>query len=108
MSTNAQSRARKWWYRLPGARVLRAALRQLRIGMRDNEAFLFRWKSGSAVPEPIGRIAQTVDAQSATISLDDDGVVRGFGRVGKILVDGSIERHEFVRPVDQQKAIGGR
>jgi photosystem II stability/assembly factor-like uncharacterized protein len=53
------------------------------IGMRDNEPFLFRWKSGSAMPEPVGRIAQNIDAQSATISLDDDGVVRGFARSGK-------------------------
>jgi acetyltransferase-like isoleucine patch superfamily enzyme len=35
MSTNARSRDRKWWYGLPGARALRAALRQLRLGMRD-------------------------------------------------------------------------
>ncbi len=53
------------------------------IGIHDNEAFLFRWKSGSAVPEPVGRIGQSVDAQSATLSVDDEGVVRGFLRVGQ-------------------------
>jgi len=53
------------------------------IGMRDNEPFLFRWKSGSAVPEPIGRIAQNIDATSATLSLGEDGVVRGFARSGR-------------------------
>jgi len=52
------------------------------IGLRDGEAFLFRWKSGNAVPEPVGRIAQNIDATSATISLDDDGIVRGFVRSG--------------------------
>ncbi len=52
------------------------------IGMRDSEAFLFRWKAGSAAPEPIGRIAQSIDGASATLSLDDDGTVRGFTRVG--------------------------
>jgi len=53
------------------------------IGMRDKEAFLFKWKSGSAVPEPIGRIAATIDEQTATLTLDDDGTVRGFARSGK-------------------------
>ena len=33
---------------------------------------------------------------------------RGFRRVREIAIDGFVERHEFVRPVDQQKAIGGR
>jgi hypothetical protein len=53
------------------------------VGMRDGEAFLFRWKSGSAVAEPVGRIAPSIDAQSATLSLDDDGTVRGFAHAGK-------------------------
>ncbi|HEY1960563.1 MAG TPA: hypothetical protein VGH28_33360 [Polyangiaceae bacterium] len=52
------------------------------IGVHDNEAFLFRWRSGSAVREPIGRIAASIDAQSASITLDDDGTVRGFVRAG--------------------------
>ncbi len=52
------------------------------LGVRDGEAFLFRWKSGSAVPEPVGRIAPNIDQVSATLSLDDDGTVRGFARTG--------------------------
>jgi hypothetical protein len=53
------------------------------IGMRDNEPFLFRWKSGNAIPEPVGRIAANIDAPSATLSLGEDGVVRGFARSGR-------------------------
>ncbi len=52
------------------------------LGTHDGEAFLYRWRTGSAVREPVGRIAASVDAQSATLSLDDDGTVRGFVRAG--------------------------
>jgi hypothetical protein len=52
------------------------------VGMRDSEAFLYRWRHGSAVPEPVGRIATSIDPLSATLSLDDDGTVRGFARSG--------------------------
>lgn len=52
------------------------------LGIRDGEAFLFRWKLGSAVPEPIGRVAASIDPQTATLALDDDGTVRGFARTG--------------------------
>jgi len=50
------------------------------IGQRDTEVFLFKWKSGSGAPEPVGRIAENVDPLSATITVDDDGSVRGFVR----------------------------
>ena len=53
------------------------------LGMRDGEAFLFRWKSGSASPEAVGRVAASIDAQTATLTLDEDGSVRGFARTGK-------------------------
>ncbi len=53
------------------------------VGMRDGEAFLFRWKSGSASPEAIGRVAASIDPQSATLTIDEDGSVRGFARSGK-------------------------
>jgi len=53
------------------------------LAMRDGEAFLYRWKSGSASPEVIGRVAGSIDYPSATLTIDDDGTVRGFARSGK-------------------------
>ncbi len=53
------------------------------LGMRDGEAFLYRWKSGNASPEAIGRVAGSIDYASATMTVDDDGMVRGFVRSGK-------------------------
>ena len=50
------------------------------IGHHDGEIFLFRWKISSATPEPIGRVAENADGAGATLTLDDDGTVRGFVR----------------------------
>ncbi len=50
------------------------------IGVRDEEAYLFQWKAGAGAPEPLGRIAGSLEARAVSLSIDDDGAVRGFVR----------------------------
>jgi len=47
-----------------------------------DDARLLRFRAGAAVAEDLGSIGSRVDAGTVSLSLDDDGTVRGFTRSG--------------------------